>query len=256
VRNVLANVIADANAAAIAEAHADAPKAREGKFDQEQGGIINGTNMDVADKLWQLTELVGDELGFIINIISLILRDIGLFGEPVAGVSLAEVGHQLENKLEYMLPRVDSLKDGQSVIDSTIRRIEELLTMTQQEVNRVEQKADTLGDLLGRTLVGEKWIVDPYRTRSGPNKVPPRDIKQELHDIENRLKENCDIIENPPDDGNGGDGSHDKRVPVLRDKRLKKIFVYAEDTFSARTNNDRRRIRFARQLLMLVAGWT
>jgi|HubBroStandDraft_6_1064221.scaffolds.fasta_scaffold151950_2 hypothetical protein len=255
VRNVLANVIADSNASAIAEAHVGAPKAREGKFDQEQGGIINGTNMDLADKLWHLTELFDEKISFIINSIAIILRDIGLFGNPVAQVSLAEVGYQLENKLDYVLPRVDGLKDGQTVIDTIVRRIEQLSTMTQQEVYSVEQKADTLGDLLGRTLVGEGWIVDPNRTRSGPNKVPPRDIKQELHDIEDRLKENCDIIENPPDGGNGGGGvGHDKRIPVLRDRRLKKIFVYAEDTFSAKTSKDRRRIRF-RTPAFDLSGW-
>jgi hypothetical protein len=257
VRNVVANVIADSNIAALAETHAEMPKAREGKFDQQQGATINGTNMDIADKLWQIADLIGGVVGLIINLVSLTLRDIGILGPATAGVSMVELEHQLENKLNFVMPQVDGLKDGQSVIDSIVRRVEQILTMTQQEVYRIEQKADTLGDLLGRTLVGAPWIVDPYKTRSGPNKVPARDVKKELHDIEDRIKENCDIIENPPDDGNGG-GSHDKAPtaprPVLRDTRLKKIFVYAEDKFSASSSSDRRRIR-VRTPAFDLSGW-
>lgn len=257
VRNVVANVLADANATSLADAHSTAPKAREGKFDQEQGAAISGTTTNIADKLWQIADLKEGQIGLLLNIIAVILRDIGILSGPASGVSLAEVGKQLEEKLDYLMPEVDGLKEGQSAIDGIIRNVEQISTRTQQEVANIEEKADTLGDLLGRTLVGEGWIINPQLTRSRPNKVPARDIKQELHDIEKTLKENCEIIENPPDDGNGG-GRFDRPSrplrPVLRDRRLKKIFVYAENTFTASSTQDRRDIRVHTPAFD-ISGW-
>ena len=156
---------------------------------------------------------------------------------------------------------LEGLKAGQDRITTAIGGIQQTATMTQQEVNFIEQKAETLADLLGRTLVGSSWQINPNKTVSGPNKVPDRDVKQELHDIEDLVRKIIEIIEETPNgNGNGnGDGElHDEPKeddrPVLLDRRLKKIFVYAENVFAPTSASERRRIRVKRHAFDLT-GW-
>jgi hypothetical protein len=70
----------------------------------------------------------------------LVLRDIGLWGEEVAGPSLTKIGRQLEEKLDYALPRLDEIKAAQDRLDPTVTQIEQTTKLTQQEVNFIEQK--------------------------------------------------------------------------------------------------------------------
>jgi hypothetical protein len=259
-RNVVANVLSDAGITEVAEAHASAPHARERKFDQHKGGALDGKYGDIADKLEALADLVGLET--VLKLLALLARDIGLFGEEVEALSLAEVGQQLESKLDFVIPRVEGLTQSGQTIEGIVRDDEERGRQIQQELQRVEGKADNLGDLLGRTLVGESWIVDPLRTRDRPNRVPDRDVKQELHDLEDLLEHIDRKLDDPPPtdngNGNGGDG-HDQPVgeperPVVLDSRLKKIYVYAENVFAAKSGTDRRRIRIRTRAFDL-SGW-
>jgi hypothetical protein len=260
-RNVVANVVSDAGITEVAEVHASAPRARERKFDQHKGGALDGKYGDIADKLEALADLVGLET--VLKLLALLARDIGLFGDEVEALSLAEVGQQLEAKLDFVIPRVEGLSQSGQTIEAIARDDQERGRQIQQELQRVEGKADNLGDLLGRTLVGEKWIVDPLRTVDRPNRVPDRDVKQELHDLEKQIEHIDRKLDDPPptDDGNGnrnGDG-HDEPAgeqerPVVLDSRLKKIYVYAENVFAAQSRTDRRRIR-VRTRAFDLSGW-
>jgi hypothetical protein len=258
-RNVVANVVSDAGITEVAEAHASAPRARERKFDQHKGGALDGKYGDIADKLEALADLVGLET--VLKLLALLARDIGLFGEEVEGLSLAEVGQQLEAKLDFVIPRVEGLSQGGRTIEAIARDDQERGRQIQQELQRVEGKADNLGDLLGRTLVGESWIVDPLRTIDRPNRVPDRDVKKELHDLEKQIEHIDRKLDDPPptDNGNGGrDGrdqpAGDQERPVVLDSRLKKIYVYAENVFAAKNRTDRRRIRI-RTPAFDLSGW-
>jgi hypothetical protein len=116
-----------------------------------------------------------------------------------------------------------------------------------------------------RTLVGSSWQINPNKTVSGPNKVPARDVKQELHDIEDLVQKIIEIIEKVPNGNGNGNGNgkgkgklHDEpkeeTEPILLDRRLKKIFVYAENIFSPKTRTERRRIRVKTRAFDL-SGW-
>jgi hypothetical protein len=257
IRNVVANILSDANLAGAAEAHSQQPRAVEGKFDQHQGGDLTGHYGDLADKLWQIVDILPKELSFFINIISLLLRDIGIWGKEATGPSLTDIGKQLEDKLDYVIPQLDGIQAGQDGVAATVGQIEQITKMTQQEVNFIEQKAETLADLLGRTLVGASWQINPIKTVSGPNKVPARDVKQELHDIEDLLRKIIDIIDKVPN-GNGNGALHDTPKdgprPVLVDRRIKKIFVFAENVFSPKSRTERRRVRVNTHAFDL-SGW-
>jgi hypothetical protein len=153
----------------------------------------------------------------------------------VEALSLAEVGQQLEAKLDFVIPRVEGLSQGGQTIEAIVRDDQERGRQIQQELQRVEGKANNLGDVLGRTLVGEGWIVDPLRTRDRPNRVPDRDVKEELHDLEEQIEHIDRKLDDPPptDNGNGHDQpAGEQERPVVLDSRLKKIYVYAENAFA------------------------
>lgn len=261
VRNVLANVIGDAALAEVAEAHAAAPRARESKFDQQKAGGLEGVLGEYAKKVEALAEVLGFDAA--LKLIVLILQDLGILGKEVEGVAAAEVGNQLEGKLDRVIPELGAIKAGGQTIEGIVREDRERGQRIEDELRRVEGKADTLGDLLGRTLVGEGWIVDPRRTRDRPNRVPDRDVKKELHDLEDVVRHIDDKLDNPPTtengngDGNGGmrdEPAGEEERPVVLDERLKKIFVYAENVFAAGQRTDRRRIRI-RTPAFDLSGW-
>jgi len=251
-RTVLANVLRDSGFTETAGAHNDAPPAEESKFDEHKGGELIEILGDIGEKLEALASVFEAESA-IIKLIALILKDLGFPGKLTETIATNKIAQQAEDKLREVIDHVRTLPDD-------LARIKVVSGESNAEVKKIELKADALGSLLGHTLVGERWVVDPSQAGFTSNRLPPKDIKAELHDIEARLKENCDIIENPPEDGNGngGDGGYDKPSlqlrPVLRDRRLKKIFVYAENTFAARTSTERRRIRLHTPAFD-VSGW-
>jgi hypothetical protein len=267
-RNVVANVVSDANLAGLAEEHVASPKQAEAKFDEGQGGAILDSMPDVADKANDIGEALSESLPFVktaLGLAAIILRDIGIVGKLAADESGGnDATRQLEGKLDRILPQIDGLQGGQQGIGSAVQRVEGTLDQTRREVFKIEQKADLLGDLLGKTLVGEGWIVDPLRTRDRPNRTPKRSVKEELHDLEDLIREIIirlgPVTDGPEPPGNGEPFDRPKQptpeepVPVLQDWRLKKIFVYAENAFTPRDRNERRTIT-VRTPAFDLGGW-
>jgi hypothetical protein len=261
-RNAFANFVADANLAALAGTQAGAPKSAESKFDQGKGGSIIDSMTDGADKLNDLGEVLVEEFPLaktVFGVGAILLRDIGIFGKLAAAEAGGnEATQQIEAKLDSALPKIDGLRDGQQAIDRTLTRIDETATEMRQEVGYIEYKADTLGDLLGRTLVGETWIVDPRRTITAPNKVPPRSVKDEMHDLEALIRLLIDLINRPPPEPPlpppTGTPPETPPPPVLAERRLKKIYVYAEDRFAPASASQRRTID-VRTPAFDLSGW-
>jgi hypothetical protein len=267
-RNVFANVVSDANLVDLAQGHVGAPKQNEAKFDQGKGGKIAESTIDVADK----AKDIGDAFPPVkagLGIAAIILRDVGIIGKLAAEESGGnQATKQLEAKLDRVLPQLAELLGGQQGITSGVQRVEGTLDQTRREVFKIEQKADILGDLLGKTLVGDGWIVDPLRTRDRPNRTPARSVKDELHDLERLIRELIDRLgpvtdgpvppppppPPPPPFDEPRQPPPEEPPPVLEDWRLKKIFVYAENVFAPTSRTERRTIN-VRTGAFDLSGW-
>jgi hypothetical protein len=236
-RTVIANVLSDSGFIAAAQTHNGAQPAQESKFDEQRGGDILESLGDIADKLWQLADIF-TPIALLLNIIAAILRDLGLLGKLPATVATNKIAAQVEAKLLNVNDFVLMLPEALSGIKS----IQRSSAATEAEVHKIELKADALGSLLGRTLVSEGWVVDPSAAGFTSNRVPAKGVKDELHDIEDLLniilQRLPPIVDEPPPPPNGDplpkfDKPRGKaELPVLRDARLKKIFLWAQNTFS------------------------
>jgi hypothetical protein len=297
IQNVVANVLADANAAEMARARASAPKANQAKFDQGKTGSSVEGMKDYADKIKDAGEgiakiLDNSQLEGAFDILAAILEDIALNGSQAAeNTGGNEATRQIEEKLDYVMPGVDGLKTGQDQIKKgqadaadVLRRIDGNTIHISSEVDSIEYKAERLGDLLGRTLVGSPWTVErQLHPHTVSNVVPSVSIKDEMHGIEGDLANiinnlNVQIANvnqilkilnvfiqfivnifpawvfnffNPSITG--------LQVPPagsrpLIDERLKKIFVYAEDRFAPQNANDLRAID-VRTPAFDLSGW-
>jgi hypothetical protein len=80
--------------------------------------------------------------------------------------------------------RLDALGDALTGLGRSVAELGDTMGRVRQEVDAIESKADTLGRLLGTTLMGKPWQVDPRVTMTEPNAVPERGVKEELHGIE------------------------------------------------------------------------
>ena len=256
-RTVVANVVHDGNLAEVAEQRAGAPESAESKFDVKSGGDITESTSDLADKLIDILEAVAESLLPAGHLVAALLRDIGVVGKLSETTTVNLVGKQLEGKLDHLLPVVDRMSGDQSVIRGDVDYLKQIVPRIDGEVNKIEYKVDRLGDLLGRTLVGEPWIVRPTTMSQ---KVPARSVKDELHDLEDLLR-NGNGNGNGHDDGNGngnGDGDTadggDGAPADTTDPRLKKIYVYEEDVFAPASANDRRVVRVRTEAFDL-SGW-
>lgn len=296
--NIVANVVSDANFAGIADARLEMPAAHEAKFDQGLGGKLIEEASDIAEKIEVLVEglakVIAGEASEPFDgagkILGAIIRDIGLIGKLAYGISGGdEVGQQLEKKLEAIFPRLDGLATGQTSILERIREVDRTTTATNSEVEILEKKLDTLGRLLGGTLVSEPWVVDPRTTVTAPNRVPARGVKEELHCIEDLLKSlyrrligeafECDVplstrprtpapaspapaspvVESPVAPGSPPSGSPPASPPPpppppVLDARLKKIYVYEEDVFAPVSASDERIVP-VRTAAFDLSGW-
>ncbi|HYG79508.1 MAG TPA: hypothetical protein VD861_03930 [Pyrinomonadaceae bacterium] len=261
-RNVVANVVADANFSEVAETHVATPRAKEGKFDQERGGGITEILGEIADKLGDAADLI-PVIGGLLKFIALLLKDVAMLGKATAEPARNEVDEQLEKKLDFIIPGVEMLKAGQQQISGVVGTTKTNTDETLKEVRRIEQKAETLGLLLGKTLVGEPWDVRPITTTV--NKTPDKGVKEELHDLEDLLNAIINrlgpITDGPPRPPRvppviirNVERRTVERVPVLQDARLKKIFVYAENTFTPQSRADRRTVRVETDAFDL-SGW-
>jgi hypothetical protein len=191
-KNLVANVLADANATELAKARAEAPKAREAKFDQGKTGSSVEGMKEYADKIKDAGEgiaKIADShiMEGLVDILAAILEDIAIFGAKAANDTGGnEATRQIEEKLDYVMPIVDALKIGQSTAGDALHRIDDNTIHVKAEVENIEYKAERLADLLGRTLVGSGWIVRPT-TAAISNVVPPVSIKDEMHGVETNI---------------------------------------------------------------------
>jgi hypothetical protein len=290
VKNVVANVVSDGNFAEIAETHISSPKAKEGKFDTEKAGELLGLGKEYSEKFAQAMEPIAELENYVklLKLLGFLLKDIGIVGSSAAEPAHNLVGEQVENKLQALLDGMDALIDGQvsitdaiaqattsitdeidlkaSTIFSLVDRVEGLAQTIKDEVDLIEAKADRLGRLLGRTLVADPWDVAPGSGRR--NRVPSRSVKDELHDLEDLLnaliRQLGPITKDPvpdgpppeltPEDHKTVDQPQIPKLPVARDERLKKIFVYAEGRFAPENDQDFRTIRVRTNAFDLT-GW-
>lgn len=297
-RTVVANVLQDSGFSQLARARIETPPAEESKFDQGLGGKIIEEMPDIAEKIEVLFEGIAkiffleasEPLDGAGKLIGAVLRDIGLVGKLGYGISGGdEVGEQLEKKLEAVIPGINRLSGGQAVIREIIDRTEGKVDRIDQEVGHIEAKADELGELLGVSIVGEPWIVDPTVTRTGPNKVPRKSLKEEIHWIECLLDQFYEImvgepyrkppgpspfgptrvgspdpvspggptiVETPGSPGGGesppSDSPHPQ--PQLLGPLIKKIFVWEEDVFELASATEERVVLVETPAFDL-AGW-
>ena len=122
-----------------------------------------------------------------IDIVSQILTKIG------AGQSSAALNLKIDlilQKLELVTVKLDRQEAKLDSLAVVVSEIREAVRRIEAEVKANNGALRTLGDLLGWTLVGKRWIIDPRQTLTG-NNVPARDVKRELHDIEDKI----DLIE-------------------------------------------------------------
>ncbi|MGH9371164.1 MAG: hypothetical protein ACRD15_06500 [Vicinamibacterales bacterium] len=254
-RTVLANVIADSGFVTAADAREQIPTADEAKFDQGLTGKLVEEASDIADKLNDIGAAI-PVIGRVFAGLAAIVRDIGIFARLVGGISGGdEAAEQVEKKLDFALQRLVDLLDGQERLGGGQSIITEIVQRIDRETTDIERKVLELAQLLGSTLVGMPWNVDPNRITTTPNEVPSRDVKQELHDIEAILRALYLIVVGQalpppggitPPGGSGGGGIPGISVPVIPDRpplldgRLKKIFVFEQDVFRPASANDLR----------------
>lgn len=173
-----------------------------------------------------------------VNILGQILVKIGALVNAQAAAADAAA---LRAQIDLILRHVVELKQSNTAITELIaklgERIGEIIDRQREqgaEIDAIEGKNDELGRLLGRTLVGREWTLDPRVTRTGPNPTPDRDVKRELHDLEALLLYLLRVLiglildpgdpppeeppDPPPDDALLGS--------------LKKIYVYDQGVFT------------------------
>jgi hypothetical protein len=160
--------------------------ASETAADKVKGQLPNiGEKLEVLGEV--LKEFIGETFPFIdlaLKIIGVTLRDLGIVWEGadiLAGDdSTDQDGSEPTNPLE-------SLTDRLAAMDNALRELRDKLNGIGAETDAIEAKNDKLGELLGQTLVGERWVVDPRTTITAPPKVPAVSIKDEMHGIEDAL---------------------------------------------------------------------
>lgn len=153
---------------------------------------LRDTVKDQLPNLAEKLEVLGDVLvealretnpliDVVMKGIGVILRDLGLAWE------LGDAGAADEQDGEPPVNPFDEIRSRLDGFDAALGELGSRLKGVQREAANIEAKNDKLGELLGRTLVGEAWVVDPTTTVTGPPKVPPIAVKEEMHGIERAL---------------------------------------------------------------------
>lgn len=125
----------------------------------------------------------------IAQIISGIAEFLGLGGEAVEGAGgVSTQISELSVIVDELVGLVNRLEAKEDLLTTKIQDLDERTKKTSAEVLAIEQMLGLLGELVGGTLVGQRWILDDRITRTEPNITPPRDVKLELHDIEDAVK--------------------------------------------------------------------
>jgi hypothetical protein len=188
--NALANVIHDTGAAAIVRSAAAPPAASVGgvtwRWDWD---FFKDWLPDLAEKAGSLGDALGNPL---FSGIAAALWDVELLTKafthdpnekPKVGLADGALDPVLD-RLGRTEGRLDALGDALTALGRSATEVGDDMRRVRQEVDAIESKADTLGRLLGTTLMGKPWVVDPRVTVTEPNAVPDRGIKEELHGIE------------------------------------------------------------------------
>lgn len=131
------------------------------------------------------------------EIFSAIAKFIDIISQILSKLGADQSSAKLNTKIDLILQRLElvsvKLDRQEAKLDAlavVVTEIREACRRIEAEVKANNGALRTLGDLLGRTLVGSGWTIDPRQTLTG-NTVPPRDVKRELHDIEDKI----DMIE-------------------------------------------------------------
>ena len=82
--------------------------------------------------------------------------------------------------------KLQEITEGIEKLETKSDRQEIKLDLIMRDLGWIMSEVDDLAGLLGESIVGTPWIVDPRRTRTG-NPVPDRSVKEELHDIEDKV---------------------------------------------------------------------
>jgi hypothetical protein len=310
VRNTVANVLADSNATGTTQARTRAPKAREAKFDQGKTGSAVDGMKDYATKIKDATAAIGkfievtevlDPIGKLIEAIGLtiaaMLEDIAILGaKPADNTGGNEATRQIEDKLDYVIPIAEGIQTGQDRqgktidgIDANTRQINTRTEKIEREVDTIEFKAEILGRLLGKTLVGEEWdvrprTVDKSKGLGGIGKIPEISVKDEMHGIENNIDQIIRIQNNQqkvivninliliaiiqfiinifPTQfffffqkvTKIKNLKQPKGLKPLIDERLKKIYVFEEGPFTPRSATERKTVD-VKTAAFDVSGW-
>jgi hypothetical protein len=124
-------------------------------------------------------------------LIDIIAQILIKMGSSSASAEMKAQLTRIEMSIERMEEKSDRIDSTVTEIERSVERFRELVI---EKFSRTWEAFDTIGSVLGRTLVGEPWVFDPTTTTTGW-KIPDRDVKQELHDIEDkvdRLEEKAD----------------------------------------------------------------
>ena len=151
------------------------------------------------------------------EIFSAIAKLVDIIAQVLQKIGSSESSASLNEKIDTIIRGAEQLErkadQGESKADQltvTVEDIKERTIRIEEEVTANNGALRELGNLLGLTLTGgttaadgttRGWIIDPRETRTG-NRVPDREVKQELHDIEDkvdRLEEKADRQEDKLD---------------------------------------------------------
>lgn len=141
---------------------------------------------------------VGELISAIAELLDIIAQVMQKIAAKEASAKMTERLDKIQEDLERMEEKNDRIESSVTELHIKVKDLEETVI---EKFNRTWEAFDKIGEVLGKTLVGEPWIFDPTTTTTGW-KIPDRDVKQELHDIEDkidRLEEKLDREEDKLD---------------------------------------------------------
>jgi len=207
----------------------------------------------------------------------------GPVAEPTLPGSVLWYSWDIERKLEH----VWKLLTGQSfprpdpeaiVSDPFVNPVDRGAPIA-TTVHKLTERIDCLTKLLGLTLYNAEWdcdgtvapVVNPPEGElhpvgsdghRGKRTVPPKSIKDEMHDIEDMLRKIIEILETPPSTPTPPETPPPVPVPVPEcpehshelPSDLKRIFVYEAEVFTAAAAGDERVVD-VRTAAFDLTGW-
>jgi archaellum component FlaC len=169
-------------------------KGMENLFKAIKPSVEAGTPFFGADVEISLGELIS-AIAELLDIIAQVLQKMA---SSAASAEMKATLKRIEQSIERMEEKGDRIETSITELDEKVELFRELMI---QKFQRTWSAFDKIGEVLGKTLVGEPWVFDPTTTTTGW-KIPDHDVKQELHDIEDkvdRLEEKLDREEDKLD---------------------------------------------------------